>query len=298
MQTNLFLNIRHRLVRGMRGSLVHDYYQMPSPMMSQHLAQEADNLFRADSFLMQLEYQPTHAIDCGNRRNTSPLSCHFLTRRFATRGPSLAQECRQRHVGLVLKIQQSPVFCHRATNFRGLDSHPLRTDFLIHFKVLSLRLLVCQTRLSQTPPDGVMRNRCRILVLNNSMDSTNRPQIRFKPIGSSRRKNNLQKIFLQQVLEQSGATASHFSLKPTCTISSDPTKEGRPINAKGVGNLTDGQATTNCINSSHPYIKGRVPSLVTAFHNRKLDNRQALCVNRDVADLLRRAISPALVSVI
>ena len=39
------------------------------------------------------------------------------------------------------------------------------------------------------------------------------------------------------------------------------------------------QATGDSFNGSDPNFKGRVPSLVTLFHNRELNNNQASCVN-------------------
>src|ERR1700682_549463 len=159
MQTSLFLNIRHRLVRGVWWSLVHDHYQVPSPMMRQHLPKKGDHFLGTDSLLMQLKEEPTPAIDGGNRRNSSSLTSYLLLGRQSTRRPSFAQKRCQRNIGLVLKIQQSPVFPHGFADFRGLTLHPFLTDLLIHFKVLTFRLLIGEPGFSQASPDRVMRNR-------------------------------------------------------------------------------------------------------------------------------------------
>ena len=159
MQASLFLNIPHRLLRRVGRCLVHDYHQMPFLMMLQHLPEECDHFLRTDSFLMQFENEPSRSIDGGNRRNPSPLARYLLARRQSTRSPGLSQESSQRNIGFVLKIQQSPVFLHGFADFRSFRRHPFLTGFLVHFKILPFRLLVGQTGIPQSSPDGVMRNR-------------------------------------------------------------------------------------------------------------------------------------------
>ena len=79
VQTSLLFNIRHRPVGRVRRSLVHDHYQVPFLVMLQHLPEEFDHFLGTDSFLVQFENEPTRSIDCGNRRNPSPLARYLLT---------------------------------------------------------------------------------------------------------------------------------------------------------------------------------------------------------------------------
>ncbi len=250
--------------------------------MLQHLSEEVDHFLGTDSFLVQFENEPTRSIDCGNRRNPSPLARYLLTRRQSTRSPGLSQKSSQRYVRLILKIQQSPVFLHGFADFRGLGRHPLLTSFLVHFKILPLRLLIGQAGIPQPSPDSVMRNRGLIFLLYNSVQATNRPQLGFIPKIRRRLQNDFPKSLLVEVFEQARPPTYLLSLKPKqaiCIMSSNPPKERGSIDAKGFGNVAHRQATGDSFNGSDPNFKGRVPSLVTLFHNRELNNNQASCVN-------------------
>src|SRR5579859_4370225 len=281
MHTSLAFNIRHRLLRRVRWRLVHDDHQMPFLMVLQHLPQESDHFLRTDALFVQLEKKPAGTIDGGNRRHSSSLARYLLTRRQATRGPRLTQKGCQRNIGLILEIQQSPVFLHGFADSRGLRLHPFLTDFLVHFKVLSLRLLVGQPSIPQTPPDGIVRNRCRIFLLDNLMQSTNGPQVRFKTEGRRRLKNDFPKSRLVKAFEQTRAATYLPSLEPiqaTYTVSGHPSKKCRSINTKRVCNLADSQAPFDSLHCSNTNIKGRVPSLA---HDHKRTTFVS-CVSRPI----------------
>ena len=127
-----------------------------------------------------------------------------------------------------------------------------------------------------------MRNRGLIFLLHNSMQATNRPQVSFIPKTRGRFKDDFPKSLLVQAFQQARAATYLFSLKSRqaiCIMSSNPPKERGSINTKGVGNIAHRQATGNSFNGSDPNLKGRVPSLVTIFHNRELNNNQASYVN-------------------
>src|SRR6202158_2629094 len=282
VQTRLLRDIRHRFLRRVRRSLVHYDYQVPSPVVPHHLPKESDHFIRVDAFLVQLEDQPTHAIDGRECRNTSALASHLLPGRVPTRSPGLSQKSSQRHVRLILKIQQRPVFLHGSAYLRGFRPHPFVTRFLVHFKILSLRLLISQPGFSQASPNSVVRNRCRKFLLNNPMQSTDCPQIGFKSKSRSSLKNDLNKPICVKVFKQTRSAASHLSPKPVRAFiieSGYPSIKCGAINTISVGNFTDGQTTANSLDGPNPNFKGRVPSLVMLFHNQQLNTKQATCVN-------------------
>ena len=295
MQARLLLDIRHHPLGRVRRSLIHDYHQVPGSMMFQHLPKEGDHFLRTDAFLVQLENKPARAIDGGKRRHSSPLARYHLTRCQPTRGPRFAQKGGQRHISFILEIQQSLVFLRGFADFWGNGPHPFLTSFLVHFKVLPLRLLIGQAGIPQTPPDGVARNRSLLFFLDDSMQTTNRPQISLKSKGRGRFKNDFPKSLLVKVFKQTRSAAYPLSLESihaAFTESGRPTKKSCPIYAIGFGNLPYGHATANSFDSSNPNFKGRILSLVMLFHNQELTVTKAVVSIPDVAELLRRAIPP------
>src|SRR5437870_2745972 len=231
MQARLFINVPHRLLGCVRRSLVHYHHQMPSPMMRQHLPKECDHFFRADALLVKFENQATQTIDSRYGRYPCPSASYLLARRLPTRSPSLAQKGGQGYIGLVLKIQQSLVFLHGFANLGGFRPHPLVTGRLVHFKVLALRLLISQPCFAQAPPDRIMRNRGYILLLDNSMQPTDRPQIGFKPKVRRWLKNDFPKRVFVKVFEKTRSATSRLAFQPAQTIlieSTHPAEKCRP----------------------------------------------------------------------
>ena len=73
-------------------------------MMLQHLPEEIDHFRRCDPFVVQAKQQVSTPTDGGHRRDSATFAGDFRFRGLAARRPRFAQESRQRHVRLVLKV--------------------------------------------------------------------------------------------------------------------------------------------------------------------------------------------------
>src|SRR5574340_1058534 len=170
------------LLGSMRWCLIHDNNQVTATMMPQHLRKEVDYLVRGDAFVMEPEDQSPTGRDGRHGRNATPFSRDPLFRRVAARSPSLGQQCRQRDVGFVLKIEDGVVFLHRPTNLRNLGAHPFLPLFLRQFKILPLGLLVSQPCLMQPTHHRLFREQHMKRRLNDLNESPSGPEVSLIPV--------------------------------------------------------------------------------------------------------------------
>ena len=117
--------------------------------------------------------------DGRHRRDTASSSGDTLFRGLAPRGPRLAQKCGQRDVGLVLKIENGPVFRDRFAGSRQYRSYPFLSGFFVNLIVFSLWFLVGQSSFAKPSPNRVFRYVVPISVLDDRLPAALSPNVRF-----------------------------------------------------------------------------------------------------------------------
>src|SRR5437667_860782 len=165
----------------MRRRLVHYHYQMAPRVMPQHLSQESNHLGGRDPLVVQAEKQLAATGDCRQCCYAPALTRHALLGRPPARRPRFTEQGRQRDVGLILKVQNSPVFPDGAANLRQLTASPFLTFFLRQFEVLSFRLLISHTSLMQSTHHRLLGDRNAESRAHHLDQSRRCPKVGLKP---------------------------------------------------------------------------------------------------------------------
>src|SRR5580658_3995532 len=190
MESRLSLNVGFGCLGNMRRRLIHHNYQMAPRMMPQHLPQKLDHFDRRYPLIVQSENQLASASNRRHSRYPAALAGHALFRRDSAWCPCLAQQCGQRDVGFILKVQNGPVFLDRSANFRQLVLPPCLAFFLRQFEILSLRLLIAQARFMEAAHHRLLRDQHAKLAPNDLDQSRRSPEICLKTKRRRRRHYN------------------------------------------------------------------------------------------------------------
>src|SRR5579864_3732457 len=229
----------------MRWCLVHDHDQVTAWMMLQHLTKEIDHLLGGNAFLVQPKYQLATTCNCRQRGHTPTLAGHRLLGRFATRCPCLAQQCGQRNVRFVLKVQNCRVFLHRRTYLWQVGLNPGLPLFGGQLKVFSFRLLVGQSGFVQPAHDGLLRYRDPKSVADNLNQAPCRPEIGLKPKLGCRRQHNRDQGVGSEILNLARSPRHGPAPKPLFSFRSKsrhPAMNRCSIRTIGASDFYDGKA--------------------------------------------------------
>src|SRR5271157_1537573 len=83
---------------------------MTLSVMIQHVSQKVNHLVRSNPLLTQDKQEVSSSANRRKGGDSSPFSSDLTLGCLSAWCPRLAQECRQRNVCLVLKIENCPVF--------------------------------------------------------------------------------------------------------------------------------------------------------------------------------------------
>src|SRR5437667_1764749 len=244
VEPRLALNVAHRFLGNMWRRLIHYHHQMTLWMMPQHLSQEIDDLGRSDAFIVQAKNQLSATGDRRHGRHTTTLARHSLLRRLTPRCPCLAQKSRQRHVSLVLKVQNCLVFSDGLSNPWQLALPPLQSFLIRHFEVLTGGFLIAHSCLVQTTHHGLLRYGYPQLAVYDLDQSGRCPEIGLEPKLRSWREYYRCQCLGIQPSKFSRAARRWPAQQPSFTLpleAHQPAVDSRAIRAIGLSNFRDSQ---------------------------------------------------------
>src|SRR5579872_788378 len=248
-------------LRSMWWSLIHHYNQMPSRMMLQHLLEELDYLGGCDPLVERSKQQVTSTADGRHRGNAAALARHPNRRCLAARCPCLAEQCRQRDVRLVLKIQNRTVFLDRSANPGDFGLQPFLAGLLVNLKILSLRRLIRQARFAQSSPHGISRNDGTILTTQDLMYSPHSPQVSLEAKCRRWLQDDLIPYVFRKLSQFPRAATAGAALQAGFTlriIPLAPAKQRRSVHLIRRCGIYNTHSTPQSFNRSAPYLARRI----------------------------------------
>src|SRR5580658_5573931 len=258
---------------------------MTPAVMIQHVSQEVNHLVRSNPLLIQGKQEVSSSADRRKGGDSSPFSSDLALGRLSARRPRLAQECRQRNVCLVLKIENRPVFPHCFAYFGQRVFQPLLACLLVCLEVLAFRFLVRQSRFAKPSPNSVLRHNDVQFRLHDLMYPCYGPQVCLIAELRRRLKNEVPEPVTVYVLQLPGASTSGLPVQPEFSallIPSYPSKKSSAVCAVRPRHVANGEALTeHSLHSSRPNLIRRVYSMT---HGDKL-SRHTLSESRPMLQI-------------
>ena len=287
METFLIVDKCLRLLRRVRPCLIHDHNEMPSLVVSEHLPQELNDFIRCNPFSVQTEQKMPLPADSRHGCYAASFASNTLLWSFSSRRPGFAQEGRQRDIGFVLKIRNSPVFFDGLADLGNFLPHPFFSSLFVDFVVFAFRLLVSQACFAKSSPDGVLRYRDFIFLFDDGTQAPHRPEVGFITELGSRVENQFLKFFFVKFLQQARSPAARSTLQAICAfgiIASHPSKNSRAVRSIRSCNLSNRHTVTNGFYRTKSNL---IVGIVFLAHGEELVLLYCVHVNVNVADLLR-----------
>ena len=233
--------------------------------MTEHLSQEVNDFIRSDPLLVQSKQEVSLLADRRKSGDPSSFSGNLTLGGLSSWCPGLAQERRQRNIGLVLKIENCPVFPHGFTHFRQRTLQPFLTSLVVRLEILTLRFLVCQSRFSKPSPNRVLRHDHLEFLLNNLMYPSHGPQVCLISEVCRRLKNQIPKPLAVHLPQLSWASAPNLPTQANFSLSLiafEPPKQGSAVSTVCFRNVADREASTqHSLHCPCPHFVRRISSV-------------------------------------